>query len=73
MKRDHGLINESQVLHQLVGPRGFADWQDRGVTGGADGDQEPLPSQPVYDRLETLTVSQGNGELCSGGELGAIP
>ena len=70
MKRDYGLINESQVLHQLVSPRGFTDWQDRGVTGGAD--QEPLLSQPVYDRLETLTVSQGNGKLCSGGELGAI-
>ena len=73
MKWDYGLINESQVLHQSASPRGFTDWQDRGVTGGAGGDQEPLPSQLVYDRLEILAVSQGNGKLCSGEELGAIP
>ena len=59
MKRDYGLINESQVLHQSASPRGFTDWQDRGVTGGADGDQEPLPSQPVYDGLEPLAGKWG--------------
>ena len=72
MKRDYGLINESQVLHQSVGPQGFADWQDGGVAGRVDGNREDLVSQPVSDGLETLAVSQGNGELCSGGELGAI-
>ena len=45
MKWDYGLINESQILHQSVGPQGFADWQDGGVAGGVDRNEESLVSQ----------------------------